>query len=243
MQVRFLDWDSEFFGMSVGRLEAEPDEVGADPATLRAALDVARADGIRCVYASIDPADRELVMSAAAVGMDLVEVAQDLIHRDSLIAHQPPTVSRARPGTEADLGAVIDEIALMAPWSRYAMDPRFGLEAARRMHLAWVERAISDPDRSLVVAEDDEGISGFSTTATLPGEDPRIDLIASSRSGTGAAYAIVADVFGRFGRVRSWGGPIAARNVVSLRFCENMGYRIGTVRYLYHHWLDADGAG
>ena len=34
------------------------------------------------------------------------------------------------------------------------------------------------------------------------------------------------------------GGPIAARNVNALRYVSHCGYRVSSVRYLYHRWFD-----
>jgi hypothetical protein len=237
--VEPLAWDTEFFGFGIGRLHPVPiGDAVADAAAIADAEDQARQLGIECLYASLDPNHTDLSIALQRQGFRLVEVAMDLLHPTSIIEVLPETDSVARDGTPDDLPALEEEIALMAPWSRFAVDQRFGLEAARRMHHAWVERAASAEHRRLVVVEDERGITGFSTQSTLPGEEARIDLIASTRSGSGAAYALVDHQFHQFGEGRSWGGPIAARNVPSLRFCEHMGYRIGTVRYLYHRWLD-----
>lgn len=230
-----LPWDTEFFGIGIGRVH--PDPAGSTDGLAEAEAE-ARRLGLECLYATLDPVHTDLSIALQRQGFRLVEVAMDLLHPTTVIEVLPPTDSVARDGTPEDLPKLEEEIALMAPWSRFAVDKRFGPDAARRMHRAWVERAATAEHRRLVVAEDEHGITGFSTQSTLPGEEPRIDLIASSKSGSGAAYALVDHQFHQFGEGRSWGGPIAARNVPSLRFCEHMGYRIGTVRYLYHRWLD-----
>jgi hypothetical protein len=231
-----LPWDTEFFGIGIGRLH--PDDT--DPSGIAEAEAEARRLGIECLYASLDPAHAGMNIALQRHGFRLVEVVMDLIHPDNICAVVPETDSVVRDGTLEDLPALEEEIALMAPWSRFAVDPRFGPDAARRMHRAWVERAAGPSEhRKLVVAEDDTGITGFSTQSTLPGERPRIDLMASTKSGSGAAYAMIDHQFRQFGEgTKSWGGPIAARNVPTLRFCEHVGYRTGTVRYLYHRWLD-----
>ena len=233
--VEALDWDSAFFGFPIGRVDLD----GADDEGLTSVEAQADALGLVCLYAGLDPVHLETTVLAQQHGFELVEVAMDLDHRTSIIAHRPPTSSTARVGTEADLPALADEIELIAPWSRFAVDPRFGPTAARRMHQAWVERALRGEDgRMLIVAEDDQGVTGFSTQTSLEADEPRIDLIASSKPRSGAAQSLVAYAFDLFGERLSWGGPIVARNITSLRFCENMGYRVATSRYLYHRWFD-----
>jgi hypothetical protein len=234
-EVEALEWDSAFFGFPIGRVDL--DGTGADEV---AAIDEqARALDLTCLYASMDPTDVTLAYAAQQQGYRLVEVAMDLEHPTNVPTDRRPTPSVARQGTPDDLDALADEITALAPWSRFATDPRFGLEQARRIQHAWVERAASGVDgRMLIVAEDGSGITGISSNRVVEGERPRVDLVASTKKGSGAAQALIAFSLDRFGPGGSWGGPIAARNRVSLRFCENIGYRVHSPRYLFHRWFD-----
>lgn len=232
-----LEWDTAFFGFPIGRIALD----GLEPAQVAEAVREADAGGIRCVYGSLDPTGLDLVHPVQQLGFRLVDVVMDLDRRERIgpMEDRPPTRSVARQGSPDDLPALEEEIAKLAPWSRYSIDPRFGADVARRMHRAWVERAArGDDGRLLIVAEDESGVTGFSTQTSVDAAEPRIDLIASSKPGSGAAQALVAFAEDLFGPRPSWGGPIAARNVASLRFCENMGYRIASTTYLFHRWAD-----
>ena len=238
-----LSWDSDFFGVRIGRIELD----GADPAGIASVEDEARRAGVTCLYAELDPSAVAAIDAVQRLGYRLREVALDLDHPTSLLADQPPTSSTIRRGTAADVGRLAPQLAVVAPWSRYAVDPRFGPGAALALHRAWVERAAGGRDgRMLLVAEDASGCTGMATVH-LPGStepEGRIDLIASTRPRSGAAQALVAHAFACFGPGCSRGGPIAARNHVSLRFSEQMGYRVSSTRYLFHRWLDeAEPAG
>lgn len=233
-----LPWDSDFFGMSIGRAHL----TGADEGALSEIDRKAREAGIACLYASLDPNDLELNFLAQRQGYRLVEVSIDLEHPTSVLQERPSTRSVAREGTPDDVEVLAEEIRLLARWSRFAADRRFGPGAAERMHRAWVERAASGVgNRMLVVAEDEDGLTGFSTQTDPAADVPRIDLIASSQPGSGAAQELVAFSYERFGKRPSRGGPIAARNTASIRFVEQMGLRIVSTRYLYHRWLDEAG--
>jgi hypothetical protein len=238
-----LTWDSGFFGLPIGRIDLD----GAEPTALADAEADARAAGLVCLYGELDPAHLDRIDVVQRAGYRLMDVALDLEHPTSLLVDPPPTTSTVRVGTPADLPALADQIAVVAPWSRFTVDPRFGESAARALHQAWVERAArEEAGRLLLVAEDDRGITGMSTlqrpAATTAVDErpvaPRIDLIASTRNSSGAAQALVGHAFACFGPGRSEGGPIAARNTISLRFSEQMGYRISRARYLFHRWLD-----
>lgn len=233
--LEHLPWDSEFFGVSIGRAHLQ----GADAAKLEEIDREAISAGMDCLYASVDPNDLELNGLAQLQGYRLVEVAVDLEHPTSVLDHLPPTRSAARPGTIDDLESLTPVIPLLARWSRFAADHRFGREAAMLMHWAWVERAArGDDHRAFVVAEDESGLTGLATQSQLDTDLPRIDLIASLEPGSGSAQAMVDLSFRSFGERPSRGGPIAARNTASLRFVEQMGYRIVGADYVYHRWLD-----
>ena len=232
-----LSWDSDFFGVRIGRIELE----GADLAAITSVEDDARRAGVACLYAEIDPSAVGALDAIQRLGYRLMEVTLDLDHPTSVLVDPPPTASTVRRGTAADVERLEPQLAAVAPWSRYAVDPRFGPKAAMAMHRAWVERAADGQDgRGLLVAEDPSGITGMATVH-LPGStgpEGRIDLIASTHARSGAAQALVAHAFACFGPGYSRGGPIAARNHVSLRFSEQMGYRVAQTRYLFHRWLD-----
>lgn len=230
-----LPWDSDFFGLSIGRAHLQ----GADADVLEEIDLEARSSGLDCLYASVDPNELELNCRAQLQGYRLVEVAVDLEHPTSILHHLPPTSSVARWGTTDDLELVNEMIPLLARWSRFAADHRFGPVAAERMHRAWVERAARrEGHRALVVAVDESGFTGFATQSQLDTEVPRIDLIAALKPGSGAAQAVVDFSYDSFGERPSRGGPIAARNTASLRFVEQMGLRIVATEYVYHRWLD-----
>lgn len=87
------------------------------------------------------------------------------------------------------------------------------------------------------MSEDDGEIVGFCAGSTFQGELPRIDLIATTAASE-VAEGLVDARFAGFPLGSSMGGPIAARNIASLRFVLGMGYGVATCRYMFHKWLD-----
>jgi dTDP-4-amino-4,6-dideoxy-D-galactose acyltransferase len=228
-----LPWDTEFFGFRIGRAHL------ADATTerLRAIEDQARELGIVCAYGTVDPTSGDAAHLVQTFGHRLVEVAVTFARRAGTL---PPWTSEStvRPGTVEDLAALDPAIATLAPWSRFGADPRFGPEAARRMHRAWVERTARDgSERRLLVAEDDSGPTGFSTE--VHSGVPRIDLMGVVKQGSGASWALMADFMDRVGHgVVVEGGPCAVRNIAPLKFVEHCGFSVARVEYRYHRWFD-----
>lgn len=231
-----LRWDSEFFGFGIGRIELD----GADQGSIATAEAEARAQGIACLYGSLDPIDAHATFLVQTLGYRLVDVATTFdLRLDEPPIPKPPDTD-FRVGTVDDIPLVAGIAERMADWSRYAVDPRFGVEAARRMQTAWLERAARGDDgvHSLMVAETDDGIHAFIGRVLTP--RPRVDAVGTTRRGSGAARYLIQEARGWAGQDALLGGPIAARNVPALRYVSHCNYRVCEVRYLYHRWLDED---
>ena len=232
--IERLAWDSEFFGVPIARADLS----GASAEGLRAIEAEARAEGIACLYGSLDPSDEIAAHLVQTFGHRLVEVALTF-ERPAMAFTPKPSESKVRRGTPDDLPALEPAIKTLAPWSRYAADPRFGLDAAQRMHEAWIQRAARDTDeRALYIAYDDTGITGVATFVRSP--VPRVDIKGVTRPGTGAADALLVALFewAEGGPVEA--GPCAARNIAPLRYLERCEFRICRARYLFHRWLDEE---
>jgi hypothetical protein len=231
-RLEHLPWDSAFFGVPIARA----DLTGATAETLRAVDAEARAEGVTCLYGSLAPTDETAAHLVQTFGHRLVEVAITF-ERPDMPFTPKPTSSKVRRGTLDDLPALEPAIKTLAPWSRFAADPRFGFDAARRMHEAWIERAARDSDqRALYISYDDEGINGVATFVRSP--VPRVDIKAVTKPSTGAADALMVALFEWAGGGPTQAGPCAARNVAPLRYLERCGFRIAHARYLFHRWYD-----
>jgi len=232
--VEPLAWDSEFFGFGIGRVELDD----ATPESLEKIDAQAREMGIACLYGSLDPSRGTTPYLVQTFGHRLVEVSL-LFSRPAIPFEARPTASVARRGTIDDLPLLEEATRTLAPWSRLGADPRFGPEAARRMHRAWVERAASEGDeRMLAVTEDESGVTGMSTQVRSP--VPRVDTMGVMKQGSGASWALMAELVDWAGGGPIEAGPCAARNIAPLRFLEHCGFAMSRVRYLYHRWLDED---
>jgi len=227
--IEALPWDSDFFDLSIGQVDLE----GADKAMLDEIVAEARDRGFDCVYGSHEPSDTYTSVHAQDAGFRLVEINQ-LMKRPPGEFTTPPTRSVVRIATEDDLELISDSLDTLAPWSRFGADHRFGKDAARRLHRAWVERAVRDDTRMATISEDDDGIDGVGTHVS--GSPPRVDLLGVIRPGTGASWAHIAKLIEWADGGAVLGGPCAARNVAPLRFLEHCGFALSRVTYTHHWW-------
>lgn len=238
--VNRLTWDSDFFGFGIGEVDLR----GMDEAGLAAADDQAREAGLRCLVARLDSAEVHLSALVQERGYQLVELATTFdLQPDEPLIPAPEGIDIVT-ATSADVPRLTELALLMARWSRFAADPRFGIEAAKRMQLAWLERSARNDDgvHSLLIAErDGEAISFIGHVAGSP---PRVDAVGTTARGSGAARYLIQCARDGAGDQPLLGGPIAARNVPALRYVSHCGYRVASVDYVFHRWLDvpSDGA-
>lgn len=234
--VEVLEWDSEFFGFPIGRVTLD----GAGDADLDAIDEEAADLGLRCLYGTLDPTDHLAGFRIQEHGWRLVDVAMLTNRRHGDPQVRPPTRAVVRAGTLHDVEVLRPTIERLGPWSRFAADPNFPPDASRRMQVAWVERAARGVENRFLLVAEEEG----EAIALLAGRwegFPHIDLIVTSKPASRAAELLVNDVMDRQGTDEIlWGGPIAARNVASLRFCEGTGVRVFQCRYMFHKWFDQD---
>lgn len=232
---RRLDWDSDFFGFDI----AEVDPTQVDDAVLEEVERQARVAGISCIYARHDASDSDLSLLLQAHDYRFVEAA--MLFDINAVEPPPPcpegvVVRGAVPEDRSGLLPIVDR---MGDWSRFAADPHFGPEAAVRLQRAWLDRAIDDAtgNRAVMVAEEQESGELVAFIGTVSEPALRIDAVGTTRLGSGAARYLVEQ-----GRVwadgeRLYGGPIAARNILALRFVAQSGLRVTSVDYVYHRWL------
>lgn len=233
-RIEALPWDSEFFGVSIGKVDLD----GADRADLAVIVAEARDRGFDCVYGQHTPEGTEVSLHAQEAGFRLVEVNQTM-HRRAGPFPTPTTDSTVREATVDDIADLDRYLHLLAPWSRFGADPRFGQEAAARMFRAWVTRAAEDPRRMLTISEDADGINGVGTH--VRDEIPRIDLLGVIKNGSRASWMHLAKLVEWAGGSEVEAGPCAARNIAVLRFLEHNGFMISKVTYTHHWWAEGKG--
>lgn len=227
-------WDSEFFGVSIAKVRLD----GASRADLVVVEEEARDLGVECIYGTLDPADSLLSQQVQSRGWRFIEAATLFDLRVTEPRIPRPDNTQFRPGTVEDLPQLTPIVDQMAAWSRFAVDPRFGLDAAKRLQRAWLDRALhSESGHSLVVAEQEGEIVAFTGRVDEP---PRVDAVGTTRRGSGAARYLIEEARSWAGDRSLLGGPIAARNIATLRYVSHCNYRVCRVDYIYHRWLDEE---
>lgn len=234
-RCHILDWDTEFFGVRIARLQGG--ELTAAEAT-----DVAEwcsANDVACLYFLAAPDDDETVAAAESMGAHLVDVRLTFATAPRAFQGAVPEGLNARSGTPDDLDALLPITTSSYADTRFAVDPRFSDEACAKLYRAWLENSFDGfADEVRVVTVDDEP-AGF-VTCRLDGSAGEIGLVgvAEAHRGRGAGQLAVVDALSWFADHGAARVTVAtqARNLAAQRLYQAAGFRTDTVGLWYHRW-------
>jgi len=234
-----LAWDTEFFGVKIGRVAA-PETL--DPLSLAAILERAREQGMACLYFEASFDNPDLVRFCAKRGFYLVDIKSRLEKKPlaEVGPEQDPGLTFSREERYyPDLEAISDALSLK---SRFRYDPRFGESGARRLYREWLRRSFREDFCSdFLSAVIDGRAAGF---LTLRGKDHTsyIDLLAvadwAQGRGLGGRLLKAAE-----GRIKAAGRNrflvvTQGHNIGAVRFYQNNGFKTIGENPFYHIWLE-----
>ena len=156
--LSFLEWDSEFFGLRIARVESS----AFDERSAKGLLRQARGESIECLYLLVDAANSESVRAAERVGFSLVDVR---VTRDC-------TTHRENPGglpemtdlcREEDIASLVGIARGSHRDSRFYHDPRFSDERCDDLYATWIENACRGAAAGVVVLRDEGRAVGYIT--------------------------------------------------------------------------------
>lgn len=231
-----LDWDSEFLGLSVTRLD-EP--ILAIP-ELAHILGKLRAEGVNLVYwpsaAELDPGAMQQ-LGGALVDTKTTFVADLRGLRMSELPHKD-----AERFSATTAGAELEELAIQAgAFSRFARDPRIPRERFEALYRLWIRGAVAgELARGVLLVREEDRVAGVVTVGERNGRG-EIGLLAVGAAfrGRGVGRTLVqsakrwsASEGHSFGQVVTQGGNVAACALYA-----SCGYAVERVEYYYHLWL------
>ena len=232
-----LPWDTEFFGVRVGRILDER-------LTATAAREADRwveAEGIECLTFLADPSDRETVAVAEAAGFRLTDVRVTLDRALPPLEPAPPGgAPEIRPATADDVRALKAIARVGHTETRFYFDGHFPAERCALLYETWIERSVGGW-AELVLTADVAGRPAGYVTGHLdgPGEG-RIGIlgVAEEARGRGLAAALIRSSLDWFaGRgVRHVSVSTQGRNVAAQRTYQKAGFRTAATRLWYHRW-------
>jgi dTDP-4-amino-4,6-dideoxy-D-galactose acyltransferase len=234
-----LEWDSEHFGFPIARVLA-----GTLTSSSVQAIDAWCVErGIRCLYFVADADDPETARLAAAHGFRVVDLR--IIARRSyeglLELPQGSEEVTIREATNGDLEYARRLAARSHHRSRFYFDGGFPKDRCDALYEAWIERAVRDPERRLLIAVAGGEPVGYYAVAPLgPDREGHGELVAIDERHRGKGYGRAIH-FGGYRHYAARGartqrGVFSHRSLVIVRLHEREGFLIDEIQVWHHKW-------
>ena len=232
-----LDWDSRFFGMTIARVTLRE----LDEASVGRVIEWCSANGVKCLY-YLAPGDASSSWRTAEEnGFNLVDT------RVTLHAETDPDFLLLRQGTvpvreaeEKDRGTLMRMAAELHTDTRFGNDPGFQEQRVMDLYSEWMRRDLDDPEATVLVSEDADGLSGYISFG-IEAHEGEIGLVGvhPRARGIGTGGTLVDDALARMSEAGTLGVRVVTQggNVSALRLYESCGFRVRSVGYWFHRWF------
>jgi ribosomal protein S18 acetylase RimI-like enzyme len=235
----YLEWDSRFFGVRVGRLQAS---------VLTGEI-VGHAEGwcaahhIDCLYVLTDDGGRDERRLAEQCGLRPVDVRLSLRKSPLASLAAEPDDPRVRAATDEDIPRLREIAARSHRRTRFYADPHFPHGRADAMYAHWIERSVRSAADCVLVGEQAGTVVGY-TSGTLEKEQGRVALVAVDeayrRGGLGRALTTgVLKWFSARG-VDSASVVTQGGGTPAVRLYEQLGFVPVRRQQWYHWWFHQD---
>ncbi|HET9705792.1 MAG TPA: GNAT family N-acetyltransferase [Vicinamibacterales bacterium] len=226
--IRLLDWDSEFFGFPIARIE--PDSVVAGVAWCLER-------GVRCAYLLADADDSPTLQAAAAAGFRAVDVRVTLT---AVRAPRQPAGGGARPAVAADIPSLTAIARHAHTDSRFYADGGFDRARCDDLFATWIEQSCLGWADHVVVYDDGRGAAGYVTVHDRAGRG-EIGLVAvherARGRGAGRAMIAVARAWCELRRLSPITVVTQGGNRAALAFYQTNGFDVTALQIWYHRWF------
>lgn len=233
---RFLEWDTQFFGVRIARVVPST----LTPGDMTAVSDWCDRESIACLYFLCDPANDESVRVAEQAGFHLVDVRvvfeKETGARD---ARETPNVV-VRRWRDEDLPTLETVAVDSYRDSRFWFDRRFARDRVAELYREWLIKSCRGFADDVLVAEVEGRPVGFITCHIDSPARGRIGLVGvvAMLRGKGVGHALVraADEYASERGAREIEVATQARNVSAQRLYQRAGFTTSSLGLWYHLW-------
>jgi len=229
--ARFLEWDTQFFGVRIASLEAE----NIDEQAWGAALEYCREQRIECLYVlASGSADELRARTAGALPTDR-RVTLQLGRRAA-----PASGTRMRRALEADIPALRALAARSHTDSRFYADPHFARERCDELYATWIQKSVCGW-ADAVFASGPVGAPLGYLSFHVRSDRAEIGLVAVAEAARGQGLGrelVEAAIL----RAAPLGLPLQVvtqgRNAAASALYEKCGFGVLRVQSWFHLWFD-----
>jgi ribosomal protein S18 acetylase RimI-like enzyme len=231
----FLEWDTAFFGIRIGRL--------VTPRLTAPMLDEAArwsaAERIDCLYVLSDAGDAAERALAAANGLRHVDIRVTARKAPLSALAAEPVDPRLRAATAADVPQLRRIAAESHRETRFHADPRFPHARADEMYALWIERSVAGSADHVLVGEHDGRIVGY-MTGKREADEGRLVLMSVDREfrGLGFGRALTVGMLKWFADRGHTSGYLTTQDgdTAAMRLYARLQFTFDRREHWYHWW-------
>jgi ribosomal protein S18 acetylase RimI-like enzyme len=233
--LRFLDWDTDFFGYRIFRADVDR----LDAAVMEAISKERLEHGAECIYLLVGEGGMQQAAIAEDSGFRLMDVRVTL--ESSFQGSFRPTPSPSiRPARPEDIPRLEELAALLHRDSRFFADPRLAVKAPE-LYRAWIAKSIRGGADLALVAEVSGRAAGYFTGHRVSEGTGRIDLVgvSSETQGLGLGRALMQQAMSWFSEngMKRVEVVTQARNLPAQRLYQRSGFTTARVQLWFHKWF------
>lgn len=230
----YLDWDSNFWGIQIGRLV----ENRLDAQTVLNSLQWCADHRIDCLYYLADASDLISIREAENGGFRYADIRVTYTKELSAGDHQED--SSIRFALKSDLDHLLPIAGSAYRCSRFYSDPNFDRIRCNEFYKTWLANSLAGYASAIWVAAPANTPQGYVTCHRPSAQVGQIGLIGISEQSRGQGIGEKLLV-----SVERWlldQGALSAcvvtqgRNLSAQRFYEKCGYRVSSVQLWMHWW-------
>lgn len=236
-QIRFLEWDSTFFGKKIALLNQE---ILSEQLLQNIQAWVA-GNAVDCVYFLADPSNSETIRLAESSHFSLVDIRVVFEHKLESIPDigRTPKSAFIRPYIKKDLPELQKIAGSSFTDSRFYFDHHFPNNLCDQMYEIWITNSCEGGADLVLVAEVDGHSAGF-ITCHLEGNEGKIGLVGVSQAYQGRSLGpdLVHQALRWFAEQGAGQVLVATqgRNIRAQRLYQRCGFLTRSLRLWYHWW-------
>ena len=232
----FLDWDSEFFGCRIGKVNGGR----LSPETGSKVLAWCDENRIDCLY-FLAEMGQDTIQAAEQLGFSLVDTRVTLDYRSENLSAAPVNEERIRSWEAADIEH-LRKIASESFYTRFHADPRFPDDKCSELYAIWITKSCHGFADQVYVFNDDDNLPMGFITCSLKGPKGQIGLfgVAEGARGQGIGGKLLSQSLNWFASQGASTVEVVTqgRNIAGQRLYQKSGFRTRSVLLWYHHWSD-----
>ena len=236
--IRYLQWDSDFFGVPVasldgGHLQAE---------TSKIVFDWCLKENIRCLYFLADGTDPHTLQCAFNAGFKFIDVRVEMEYDlNNVLKTEIPSLKIKQVTKKEQLNNILAFASKSHTDSRFFKDLNFDRIKCEKLYEEWIDRDFEKGNVLGFFPDDGEIVKGYITFTMMSPDFARIGLIAVEDQfrGKGVGLELLSETIAKSKKLNAKKLIVVtqASNTSALRLYEKAGFRMSDAKLWFHKWF------